>query len=434
MSAANRIPQLERPSFFDGQQLTAQDLADAQAFNRELRWLHNRGLHDWGIAFGYGVSGKKGDRSVKVQPGYALDTGGKEIILGSAQEIPIPAVAGNSSGQAAAFFLTASYAEDSELSAESRTGPCNSGGAVKLGEAAGVRWQRQDGSGGDDAYRHGLDIILAVVSIQNCKLAADIDDTGRRSAVPVSQPYIVAGNTSEGNTDWEVWRDSANGPVLGIKTTVTTADAGFQTAPRYQANVVGARITDNNVVIDGYAEIANATANSFDLQMSLPQGFASGNSRTTTVNQESFDQVINDVIDKLISQLQAQGITVPGIDAAEIHDLLVHTNGSRLYVGQTLTLGTPVGFPTLLSTTYKLVPDDFANALDRFASRNGTTREALLAANMMSMNNASLTLGGALIIPGDPIPMNPASILTAAYMENFKSKLKWYVVWMGVEG
>ena len=54
------IPVLERPAFFDGQQLTAADLEAVQAYHRELLWLHNRGLHNWGIAFGYAVEGKRG--------------------------------------------------------------------------------------------------------------------------------------------------------------------------------------------------------------------------------------------------------------------------------------------------------------------------------------------------------------------------------------
>ena len=46
------IPILERPAFFSGQRLTAADLDTVQTFHRELRWLHNRSLHSWGIAFG----------------------------------------------------------------------------------------------------------------------------------------------------------------------------------------------------------------------------------------------------------------------------------------------------------------------------------------------------------------------------------------------
>ena len=53
------IPTIERPVFFDGQRLTSEDLGEAFAYERELRWLHNRSLHGWGIVLGYAVTGAR---------------------------------------------------------------------------------------------------------------------------------------------------------------------------------------------------------------------------------------------------------------------------------------------------------------------------------------------------------------------------------------
>ena len=53
---------IERLQFFDGQRLFASDLQGLEAFNREMRWLHNRSLHQPGIGSGFAVYGKKGDR------------------------------------------------------------------------------------------------------------------------------------------------------------------------------------------------------------------------------------------------------------------------------------------------------------------------------------------------------------------------------------
>ena len=58
-SSANDIPELDRVVFFDHQRLTARDLNEAATVQRELRWLHNRSLHGWGIGLGFGVSGAK---------------------------------------------------------------------------------------------------------------------------------------------------------------------------------------------------------------------------------------------------------------------------------------------------------------------------------------------------------------------------------------
>src|SRR5688572_33281464 len=121
------LPDLDRPAFFDGQRLTAADLAAAQAYARELRWLHNRALHGWGIAFGYGVSGKRGERLVLVEPGYALDRLGRDLVLERAVERAVPPDAGPTT-----YYLTVSYTDDEHLEPEQRAGACGTSGAVRL--------------------------------------------------------------------------------------------------------------------------------------------------------------------------------------------------------------------------------------------------------------------------------------------------------------
>src|SRR2546423_14021062 len=108
------IPDLERITFFDGQQLTASDLTDLQGANRELRWLHNRSLHNWGIGTGLGVMGERGSRTVTVAPGYGIDHAGREIILTETQVLPVPAVASAAGGQEAVFYIVAAYRPDQE--------------------------------------------------------------------------------------------------------------------------------------------------------------------------------------------------------------------------------------------------------------------------------------------------------------------------------
>lgn len=278
MSVNNDIPELERPAFFDGQRLTAADLTAVQSYHRELRWLHNRSLHNWGIAFGLAVTGRRGERAVRVQPGYALDCKGRDLILSEPLEMPIPPEADNGSGGPVTYYLTASYAEDADLSPETRNGACGSSGAVRRPEEPIIRWQNPDDTSGDGRYTQGIDVVLASIKVQNCQLAADISGTERRDAVPATQPYVAAGQSKAGQTTWRAWPPEGNQePFLGIFTTVTTTDAGFRTTPRYQAHVIGLRMVGrlNNeidVVIDGYTQVVNASAGSFDLVMTLPQG------------------------------------------------------------------------------------------------------------------------------------------------------------------
>src|ERR1041385_8881006 len=64
---------IERLQFFNGQRLFAEDLQGIDAFNREMRWLHNISLHQIGIGNGFAVTGKRGEREVRIGPGYAID-------------------------------------------------------------------------------------------------------------------------------------------------------------------------------------------------------------------------------------------------------------------------------------------------------------------------------------------------------------------------
>jgi hypothetical protein len=273
MSSFPGIPVLDRPEFFDGQQLLASDLAEVQRYHRELRWLHNRSLHGWGIAFGYSVTGDRRARSVKLQPGYALDCLGRDLILSEEISMPVPAVSSGSDGAAAEYYLTVSYAEDSNLTPQSRAGVCNTSGAVRRPEKPVIRWQDPNDTDPASRYRHGLDIILGTIKVLHCRLDESISTTERRSAIPAQQPYVAAGQTGVGSTVWRLWPDSTL--PLGVATTVSTSSAGFQATPRYQARVAGERVRVSGgqpLVVEGLSQVADATASSFELRVFLPAG------------------------------------------------------------------------------------------------------------------------------------------------------------------
>ena len=122
MTADNDIPILTRPAFFSGQQLRAADLDSATSYHRELSWLHNRSLHNWGIATGCSATGLTGESQVVVGPGFALDCQGRELILTEQQVLAVPAVAGDAKGDPAVIFLTISWLDDEDIDAEVRAG------------------------------------------------------------------------------------------------------------------------------------------------------------------------------------------------------------------------------------------------------------------------------------------------------------------------
>jgi len=272
------IPILERPAFFDGQQLLADDLESVQAYHRELLWLHSRSLHNWGIATGYSVAGSKGESTVVLEPGFALDCQGRELILAEQLMLAVPAVAGASGGQPAIYYLTASYMDDRDISPETREGTCGTSGAVRLPEAPRIRWQDPNDRSLDSGYRRGLDVVLAGVQIQGCQLAADVSSAERRNAMPEQQPFVFAGQTPAGATQWQLWPDpKAKTGSIGVSTSVSTTEAGFGSTPRYQAHVMGSRVVADQsgapqFVFDGYAQVAGATAMGFELRVILPEG------------------------------------------------------------------------------------------------------------------------------------------------------------------
>jgi hypothetical protein len=76
----------KRINFFKGFLTTEQDWNDAERYHIEKRKLHNRRLHAPGVVRGYGgdlrvVSRSRGDLSVEVQAGYAIDGMGNDLVL-----------------------------------------------------------------------------------------------------------------------------------------------------------------------------------------------------------------------------------------------------------------------------------------------------------------------------------------------------------------
>ncbi len=288
MSTSADIPSLERPEFFDGQRLDAADLASIGTYHRDLRWLHNRTLHDWGIAVGFVVTGKRGDRQVSVTPGYALDCEGHDLVLAQSITLAVPPVAGTVSGAPVTYYLTVSYATDEQLQpSETREGVCSDGGAVRRPETPRLRWQNPtDVSDPASRWRRGRDIVLATIKVQDCELVANVSSAERRQARPSPQPYVMAGQTIAGSTFWQFYPSSTPGSALGVETVVDTSSAGFGMTPVYTAHVAGSRIlkaaitggsggaSSHGQLIDGLATIVDPSPTGFTLRVALPRNLA----------------------------------------------------------------------------------------------------------------------------------------------------------------
>ncbi len=248
MSIIDETKFVERFQFFDGQRLFASDLQGSEAFNREMRWLHNQSLHQPGVGSGFAAGGKKGDREVTIGPGYATDALGREIILTETQTLPIPPVAGDK-GNAIYFDLAIAYPDDSALDeAENREGICSDPGATRLREVPVFCWVELAGDPLTPRkqklradLQNGLKIRLGRIAVLNCQLYSDVSIAQRQNARPAVTPYIASGAETVESLVLKVRTPTAGGNPRIITGTVDTRSAKFLTIPEYRAHLAGPR-------------------------------------------------------------------------------------------------------------------------------------------------------------------------------------------------
>jgi hypothetical protein len=259
------IPTLERVRFFPGELLTADDLTVVDGNNRELRWLHNSTMHDWGIGYGFHVQGARGDTSVTVSPGYATDVEGREIILSALFTLPSPAVPGASDGGAAIYYVVTNYVDDADETVEEQRGAtaCAVGGAVRLSNDPAILWKTAA------QLVFGTDVILGTVSIKNCALSAKVSTAGRRTAYAVPRFSIYAAEIAVADIQWTAWKQGTVN--AGYKATIDTSAAGFVATPAYTAHIVGSRsIVNTDFVAVDFISVTKQTPTGFTLQVALP--------------------------------------------------------------------------------------------------------------------------------------------------------------------
>ncbi len=278
---------LERVQFFDGQRLFAADLQGLEAQSRELRWLHNRSLHQPGVGSGYAVSGKRGDKAVTIYPGYAIDALGREIVLTGPLQEPVPPLSDDGSGKPIVYDLTVSYRDDADLDpVETREGVCLPQGVVKLREAPVFCWNRL---GADlrpvsaqvtQDVQAGLKLLLARAEVFHCALNRDLSITQRRNARPPELPRVACGETDPAATPWQLWERTFGGEipttsVIGLQAVVDTSPASFRVTPRYTAQVLGERGFQvsgaDDFYLDGFVDVVGEQPGQFTLRMLMPQ-------------------------------------------------------------------------------------------------------------------------------------------------------------------
>ena len=73
---------LKRVHYFDHQFLKVHDFQAEQDYHVQMRRRHNHLLHGWGVVDGLEVK-QKGQREITIEPGMAMDSQGREILVSS---------------------------------------------------------------------------------------------------------------------------------------------------------------------------------------------------------------------------------------------------------------------------------------------------------------------------------------------------------------
>lgn len=222
--------ELQRLRYWQGQMLRSRDFGDQLRIDAQLRWWHNRALHNaYGVSAGLETSPvlQSGPlTAVRVSPGLAYDCFGRELILQQTQVIPVPPPP---PAPETTWVLLVRYKEASpSLKKEEITGVCL-GDRPQLQEQAELTWQRTRKVRIEDG------VPLAQVTYSDAGPSVD-PEFRVILARPLARPRIATGATIPGQTPWESWgemRPAGNSISLGLQVKIDTSAAGFTEVPCY---------------------------------------------------------------------------------------------------------------------------------------------------------------------------------------------------------
>jgi hypothetical protein len=231
---------LDRITWRDGQALEARDLRDDERNNAILRHLHIRYLHrTWGVVEGLGVI-ITSISTAFVQPGYAIDIEGRELLLPDGKLIaaPVNVAAGTT------MYLVISHAghagKHCGCAEEPHINPAVLCPDVPRLRTTALPATRQPIIEGVIAWktvrqvRLGEDVLLARVLVANGQFASPADTSVQRHAASLAQPRIWSDVTQVGQTGWR----NSSSKLAAIEATVDTSDAGFTATPAYSTRVL----------------------------------------------------------------------------------------------------------------------------------------------------------------------------------------------------
>lgn len=261
----------ERFRYWQGQKLLSRDLRDQFATDAQMRWWHNRALHNaYGVRQGLKVTEEDG--GIVVGDGVAYDCFGRELILHCSRTI-----ARDSAGKT---VLMIRYKETAEFVSHSDLldvcAPCGTSASPNAEEPE-FFWA--------DAKTFSFRDGVPLSKLDGKENDVFIPPVSR----PLARPRISKGATVPGDTAWEIWSETfrninskakviISGAVkheVGIQVKIDTSAAGFTKTPCYfawlQGQVWGAGIGKKTFFPIPFDHITNASINGFTFRLWLPE-------------------------------------------------------------------------------------------------------------------------------------------------------------------
>lgn len=269
-------PELQRLRYWQGQTLKSHDFRDQLAVEAQLRWWHNRALHNaYGVVEGFEVEQNAG--AVIIRRGLAYDCFGRELILTADLLFPRPEGPVPDAGMTllARFRETRQFPRKDEM-----TAACAPNQALTA-ERPEFFWKRADLV----EIRDGVP-LYRLLENENVKSV-------RPLARALARPHIASGSTISGNTDWELWSEPVGDSQmnLGFQVGVDTSAAGFTEVPCYFAWLQGALWTPE-LKPDFFPifleHIASLSTTGFTVRLWMPNLPVPGNETTNLAFADRF--------------------------------------------------------------------------------------------------------------------------------------------------
>ncbi len=227
--------ELQRVRYWQGQALRSRDFNDQLAIEAQRRWWHNRALHNaFGVSFGLQTSSVLNEQkvmtAVRVTCGVAYDCFGRELILRSTREVPVPAMPPNVN----AMTLLIRYKDAAQFpQTREIAGACIGPNFSPFQEQSELVWKPS----------HTVEIQdgVPLARVNNNPPSLDSEFAPALSR-PLARPRIASGATIPGNTPWKLWTiqgTKAESIKLGFEVEIDTSAAGFTQVPCYFAWLQG---------------------------------------------------------------------------------------------------------------------------------------------------------------------------------------------------